>query len=72
MTAGEVASHLMDGRFEQARDAASWYAEVFPGRYYLEVQAHDSEGQARLNTEVFRLADDLGLPLIVTNDSHFL
>jgi DNA polymerase III subunit alpha len=70
--AGEVATHLMNGRFDQARDVASWYAEVFPGRYYLEVQAHDSEGQSRLNSEVFRLADNLGLPVIVTNDSHFL
>src|SRR5829696_3718930 len=70
--AGEVAQHLMDGRYEQARDAAAWYAELLDGRYYLEVQAHDSDGQAKLNREVFRLADDLGLPVIATNDAHFL
>ncbi|MDQ6611802.1 MAG: DNA polymerase III subunit alpha, partial [Gemmatimonadota bacterium] len=40
--------------------------------YYLEVQAHTSDGQARLNQKVFSLADSLGLPVIATNDAHFL
>ena len=70
--AGEVATHLMEGRYDDAKEAASWYADVFRDRYYLEVQAHDSEGQARLNAEVFRLAQDLSLPVVATNDAHFL
>jgi DNA polymerase-3 subunit alpha len=70
--AGEVASNLLNGNIAGARDAATWYAETFPGRYYLEVQAHDSEGQRELNTRVFSLAAELGLPVIATNDSHFL
>src|SRR3954470_21158676 len=70
--AGEVATHLMEGRYDDAKAAASWYADVFKDRYYLEVQAHDSDGQAKLNSEVFRLAGDLGLPVIATNDAHFL
>ena len=70
--AGEVATHLMEGRYEEAKDAASWYADVFKDRYYLEVQAHDSDGQAKLNAEVFRLAKDLSLPVVATNDAHFL
>ncbi len=70
--AGEVAQHLMEGRYADARDAAAWYAELFDGRYYLEVQAHDTPGQAKLNEQVFALADDLGLPVVATNDSHFL
>jgi len=70
--AGEVATHLMEGRYDEAKAVASWYADVFKDRYYLEVQAHDSEGQSRLNTEVFRLASDLGLPVVATNDAHFL
>jgi DNA polymerase-3 subunit alpha len=70
--AGEVATHLLEGRYDEAKAAASWYADVFKDRYYLEVQAHDSEGQSRLNTEVFRLASDLGLPVVATNDAHFL
>ena len=70
--AGEVASNLLNGNIAGARDAATWYAETFPGRYYLEVQAHDTEGQRELNTRVFALAAELGLPVIATNDSHFL
>ncbi|MBV9879898.1 MAG: DNA polymerase III subunit alpha [Gemmatirosa sp.] len=70
--AGEVAGHLMDDRWEQAREAAEWYANVFKDRYYLEVQAHDSEGQAQLNERIFRLAGDLSLPVVATNDAHFL
>jgi DNA polymerase-3 subunit alpha len=70
--AGEVASNLLDGRYDEAKDAASWYADVFRDRYYLEVQGHDSEGQAKLNRLVFQLADDLGLPVVATNDAHFL
>ncbi len=70
--AGEVARHLMADRWDAAREAATWYAELFRDRYYLEVQAHDSEGQDRLNEQVFRLADEMGLPVVVTNDAHFL
>jgi DNA polymerase III subunit alpha len=70
--AGEVATHLRANNFEAAKEAASWYANAFPDRYYLEVQAHDTEGQRELNDQVFRLAAALGLPVIATNDAHFL
>ncbi len=70
--AGEVASHLMEDRVEEAREAAAWYAELFKGRYFLEVQAHTSEGQAKLNAKILSLADDIGLPVVATNDAHFL
>jgi DNA polymerase-3 subunit alpha len=70
--AGEVARHLMADNPDGAREAAEWYANLFDGRYYLEVQAHDSEGQAELNRRIFELGDELGLPVVVTNDSHFL
>ncbi|HKG95136.1 MAG TPA: PHP domain-containing protein, partial [Gemmatimonadaceae bacterium] len=70
--AGEVATHLMEGRYDDAKAAAEWYADVFRDRYFLEVQAHDSEGQAQLNEHIFRLAGDLNLPLVATNDAHFL
>ncbi|MGQ0537444.1 MAG: DNA polymerase III subunit alpha [Gemmatimonadaceae bacterium] len=73
--AGEVARHLMLGDSAgaaAAAAAAAWYAEHFPERYYLEVQAHASEGQATLNERVFALAASLGLPVVATNDSHFL
>jgi len=70
--AGEVARHLLADDWDGAREAASWYANLFDGRYYLEVQGHDSEGQAELNARILRLADELGLPVVATNDAHFL
>jgi DNA polymerase III subunit alpha len=70
--AGEVARHLQAENWTGAREAAEWYANLFDGRYYLEVQAHDSPGQAELNQKIFTLGSDLGLPVVLTNDSHFL
>ncbi len=70
--AGEVARHLMAGEDAAAREAAEWYANLFDGRYYLEVQAHDTPGQRQLNGRVLSLADELGVPVIATNDAHFL
>jgi len=70
--AGEIATHLMRDDQDAAREAASWYANLFKDRYYLEVQAHDSPGQRDLNARVFGLAKELGLPVVATNDSHFL
>jgi DNA polymerase-3 subunit alpha len=70
--AGEVAQHLMNDELDAAREAAAWYAELFKDRYYLEVQGHESEGQSKLNTRVFALATELGLPVVATNDAHFL
>ncbi|HEY6219789.1 MAG TPA: DNA polymerase III subunit alpha [Gemmatimonadaceae bacterium] len=70
--AGEVAQNLMANNLPAAREAAAWYAELFKDRYYLEVQAHTSEGQTILNSKVFALAEELGLPVVATNDSHFL
>jgi DNA polymerase III subunit alpha len=70
--AGEVATHLLSGDTAAARAAASWYADVFRDRYYLEVQAHDSDGQSKLNERVLSLSDELGIPVVATNDTHFL
>ena len=70
--AGEIATHLLQDRFDDAKAAAEWYADVFKDRYYLEVQAHEAGEQAKLNAEVFRLAKATNLPVIATNDSHFL
>ena len=69
--AGEVAANLLIDNWDGAREAASWYANTFPD-YYLEVQAHHSDGQAKLNKMVFKLAGELGLPVVATNDAHFL
>src|SRR3954469_7194078 len=70
--AGEIASNFEAGNEAGAREAAEWYANVFKDRFYLEVQAHDSEGQAKHNAHVLALGEELNLPVIATNDAHFL
>ncbi|MDB4950505.1 MAG: polymerase alpha subunit [Gemmatimonadetes bacterium] len=70
--AGEVAQHLMEDRWDAAREAVEWHQEVFRDRYYLEVQAHNSPGQDELNRRIFKLADEMGAPVVATNDAHFL
>jgi DNA polymerase-3 subunit alpha len=70
--AGEVAQHLLADNDAAAQEAAAWYAEVFKDRYYLEVQAHEAGQQRVLNEKVFGLAAAMGLPVVATNDAHFL
>jgi DNA polymerase-3 subunit alpha len=70
--AGEVATHLLNSDFDGARAVASWYADVFRDRFYLEVQAHEAPNQQLLNERIFALAKDLSLPVVATNDAHFL
>jgi DNA polymerase-3 subunit alpha len=70
--AGEVAQHLMEDRWEQARDAVAWHQETFRDRYYLEVQGHDSPGQEELNRRIFKLAQEMSVPVVASNDAHFL
>ncbi len=70
---GEVAKYLSLDRYEDAKRTAEWYASVFgEENYWLEVQDHGIEGQDRVNEGVFRLADEVGLGVVVTNDAHYL
>ncbi|MGI9038633.1 MAG: DNA polymerase III subunit alpha, partial [Gemmatimonadota bacterium] len=70
--AGEIARSLGRGRYDEAKETAEWYARTFPGRYFLEVQNHGIEGQHEVNEGVFAIADELGLPVLITNDAHYL
>jgi DNA polymerase-3 subunit alpha len=70
---GEVALWLRQGNYERAREAASWHARVFgEGNYWLEVQNHGIADERIVTEGVFRLADELGLPVLATNDAHYL
>jgi DNA polymerase-3 subunit alpha len=69
---GEVASHCLRDRMEEARAAAEWYAALFPGRYYIELQENTLPEQATANGRLLELSRDLGLPLVATNDCHYL
>ncbi|RPF49849.1 DNA polymerase III catalytic subunit DnaE type [Thermodesulfitimonas autotrophica] len=72
-TAGEVAAHLLDGSLALARQAAGTYREIFgPDNFFLELQDHGLPEQRRINPELIRLSRDLGIPLVATNDVHYV
>jgi DNA polymerase-3 subunit alpha len=70
--ASEIARSLERDRYEEAKETAEWYARTFPDRYFLEVQDHGIPEQAKVNEGIFQLADELGLPIVLTNDAHYL
>ncbi|HMO57466.1 MAG TPA: DNA polymerase III subunit alpha [Roseiflexaceae bacterium] len=72
--AGEVIQHLQDGQAAKARESAAWYRDLLgPERYYLELQLHDNTPELEgINDELVRIGTELGIPLVVTNDTHFV
>ena len=71
--AGRVPQALLHDQYEEAKKAALEYAEIFgPEHFYLELQDHGLEEQPRVNQGILRLSQETGLPLVVTNDAHYL
>ena len=70
--AGQVPQLLLHDDYEAAKAKALEFAAIFPGRYYLELQDHGLDVQTRVNQGILRLAKETGLPLVATNDAHYL
>lgn len=71
--AGEVATHLRKGDYDGAKEAAIKYRDVFgEDNYFLEMQDHGIPDQATVNAGIMRLSKELGIPMVVTNDSHYI
>ncbi len=70
---GEVAEFLMEEKYDAARKAAATFADIFGKQnFFLEIQDQGLEQEHRIHPGLFRLEKDLGLPLVATNDSHYL
>src|SRR5467141_1629885 len=70
---GEVAERLMEDNYEAARNAAAIYSDIFgKNNFFLEIQDQGLEQEHRIHSNLFRLEKELGLPLVATNDSHYL
>ena len=69
---GEVAYLCLRDRLEEARASAEWYATLFRDRYYIELQENTLADQDIANGRLRELARELGLPLVATNDCHYL
>ena len=71
--AGGVAQYLMDENYDGAKTYALRLAGIFgEGNFYLELQDHDIQEQRAVNQGIRRLARETGLPMVVTNDAHYL
>ena len=71
--AGEVSQHIMAGNYDAAKQAAGFYEEMFGrGNYFLEVQDHGLAPDKAVIEAMFRLEKDLNIPLVATNDSHYI
>jgi DNA polymerase III subunit alpha len=68
---GEVANRLLEGDEVGAEQAARDYQRMFGEDYFLEIQDHGMEDQARVNEGLARLSQRTGIPLVATNDSHY-
>jgi DNA polymerase-3 subunit alpha len=70
---GEVAERLMEEKYEAARDAAVFYRDIFgEANFFLEIQDQGLEMEHRIHPHLFQLEKELGLPMVATNDSHYL
>jgi DNA polymerase-3 subunit alpha len=69
---GVVATHLLAQDLQSAENAAREYAEIFPGSFYLEAQANDLPEQHKVNAALLEYGPKWGLPVVATNDCHYL
>ena len=67
--AGEVAQHLMEGNYDEAKRTAGHYEDIFgKGNFFLEIQDHGLAPDKAVCDAIFRMENELNIPLIATND----
>jgi len=69
---GQIPAAILRGDMKEARALAETYAGIFANRFYLEIQKNDITEQEMVNQGLVDLAGELGLPLVATNDCHYL
>ena len=69
---GEIQSHLLRDNYEKAKEIALKYKEIFKDGFYLELQYHGMQEQLKVNELLIKLSKETGIPLICTNDTHYI
>ena len=70
--AGEIQTRIRMGAYNEARAAAANYRDIFGAdNYFVEIMDHDIEIERRVKDDLLKLAKELGLPLVATNDLHY-
>jgi DNA polymerase-3 subunit alpha len=71
--AGELCENLMAGKYDAARDTAGTFRDIFgEGNFFLEIQDQGLALEKQIRPDLLRLERDLGIPLVATNDSHYI
>lgn len=71
--AGEIPRALIADDYERAKEKALWYNKVFgQGNFYLELQNHGIREQKQIEPMIIRLSKETGIPLVATNDTHYV
>ena len=71
--AGEIPKALMRDDYKSALDTALWYKQTFgENNYFFEIQNHNIEEQLHINPYLIKLSRDTGIPLVATNDVHYI
>ena len=71
--AGEVCENLLAGKYEPAKAAAAQYRDIFgKDNFFIEIQDQGLKEEHRIHPDLFRLEKELGIPMVATNDSHYL
>ena len=71
--AGEIPKALMKNDYAAAVDTALWYKQTFgENNFFLEIQNHNIEEQLRINPYLIKLSRETGIPLVATNDVHYI
>src|SRR5579885_725329 len=71
--AGELCENLMAGKYDAAKAVAGQYQDIFgKGNFFLEIQDQGLELEKKIHPDLFKLEKELGIPLVATNDSHYL
>ena len=71
--AGEIPGLILEGRKDDARQAALWYKKTFgEGNFYLEIQRHSIPELEPVNQELIQMSAELDIPLVATNDLHYI
>ena len=69
---GEIASKILAGDMKGAREVCGFYKDIFPKRFYLELMENGMPEQRQVNRALIELAREMDLPLVATNDCHYL
>lgn len=70
---GEIQNILLKGNYDEAKKKALLYNEIFgKGNFYLELQEHGIPEQIEVNKKLIRMSEETGIPLIATNDMHYI